>query len=816
MNIGCNRSLPLGVSRLGVQFARFLMALVVISWVGSLHAATFSDFADDFSTGLSKWTLFGSPRPQWLASAKGRTGIFDNNGDSNYNSGAVSNTLVGGANGFTIQSDVYLDFSNLAGCWDGPMVGLTKYANPVIGDSGQNEEYGLHMALEAVGDACWGNDPGTRRHTYFNMAILADDGTYAAFDSYSLNADSYANGWHTLKIQVNADRSVRFYIDSLLLWTPTKKLDPALLTGRNVILGWRSSGSAGKSYHDSVTVMGAAGSASGSPVYRFFNNNAGGHFYTISEAEKNAVLQNYHWFRYEGIGFNAPAVAQSGMLPVYRFFNNNAGGHFYTINEAEKNAVIQNYNWFRYEGIGFYASPVAQSGMLPLYRFFNNNAGGHFYTISEAEKNTVIQNYSWFRYEGPGFYAYPPDAGAPPASPVSENLIMSLPAPQTQNLTIVTMSDEGTSAAGATHVSVPANVASLVYLTDANDNLAGVGMSRGDGSGVTIDAASTAVGLVMMTPFGWSGYGLTQTQLESKIRAAASFGTLVSRVQAKQQVNASGLTDDEQVISAVMQVAAEAMQSLASASFTPTLREMATSAPTDRPWVEPGPVVRNPRFVPYGVLGIDGNWSSRDVWPWVAPERQFSWQLSRMPVGTTAPTSTAFQGLTQGKLCAVRFVPGDNFFDYLMTVVVPGGPVMTATYETLSGHLQGLGEDQWLYRFAQLRGMGAWQAALYLNALGSIPQTQFAVELMGGAGQFVKTIMVERRVDWNVVTSSTIQAFGELFLHWYKTRADAGSMVRATATYLLDNGTAIRGIGVTVQYVGKFLKGSGQCSAVSC
>ena len=143
------------------------------------------------------------------------------------------------------------------------------------------------------------------------------------------------------------------------------------------------------------------------PVYRFFNNNAGGHFYTIDAAEKNTVIQNYNWFRYEGTGFGASIVALSGMLPVYRFFNNNAGGHFYTIDEAEKDAVIQNYNWFRYEGIGFYASPVAQPGTLPLYRFFNNTAGGHFYTIDEAEKDTVIQNYNWFRYEGIGFYAYP-------------------------------------------------------------------------------------------------------------------------------------------------------------------------------------------------------------------------------------------------------------------------------------------------------------------------------------------------------------------------------------------------------------------------
>jgi hypothetical protein len=143
------------------------------------------------------------------------------------------------------------------------------------------------------------------------------------------------------------------------------------------------------------------------PVYRFFNNNAGGHFFTISEAEKNTVIANYPWFRYEGVGFYAYPAQIAGAWPIYRFFNNNAGGHFFTISEAEKDTVIASYNWFRYEGVGFYAYPTPVAGAWPVYRFFNNNAGGHFFTISEAEKDTVIANYKWFRYEGVGFYAYP-------------------------------------------------------------------------------------------------------------------------------------------------------------------------------------------------------------------------------------------------------------------------------------------------------------------------------------------------------------------------------------------------------------------------
>jgi hypothetical protein len=130
-------------------------------------------------------------------------------------------------------------------------------------------------------------------------------------------------------------------------------------------------------------------------------------------------------------GMPVPAAAETS--PVYRFFNSNAGGHFYTISEAEKNTVLANYSWLRYEGAGFYAASGAQAGMSPVYRFFNSNAGGHFYTISEAEKNTVLANYPWLRYEGIGFYAY---ASAMPASPVvdtgqskSYNATGEIPAP---------------------------------------------------------------------------------------------------------------------------------------------------------------------------------------------------------------------------------------------------------------------------------------------------------------------------------------------------------------------------------------------------
>lgn len=60
-------------------------------------------------------------------------------------------------------------------------------------------------------------------------------------------------------------------------------------------------------------------------------------------------------FGFEGPGFCAYPSQIPGTLRVYRFFNNNAGGHFFTSSESEKATVINNYNWFRFERPGFYA-----------------------------------------------------------------------------------------------------------------------------------------------------------------------------------------------------------------------------------------------------------------------------------------------------------------------------------------------------------------------------------------------------------------------------------------------------------------------------
>lgn len=150
-----------------------------------------------------------------------------------------------------------------------------------------------------------------------------------------------------------------------------------------------------------------------SPVYRFWSDNGKHHFYTISKDERDVVLNTYlnaEW-RYEGEGFRSYNSNNCVGSSVHRFWSDLYRGHFYTISESEKDYVIANYDdsvW-RYEGEAYCASVNSTSNATPLYRFWSNLYKGHFYTISEGEKNYVIEAYddeTW-KYEGIGYYVYP-------------------------------------------------------------------------------------------------------------------------------------------------------------------------------------------------------------------------------------------------------------------------------------------------------------------------------------------------------------------------------------------------------------------------
>jgi lysyl endopeptidase len=154
------------------------------------------------------------------------------------------------------------------------------------------------------------------------------------------------------------------------------------------------------------------------PVYRFYNNARGTHFFSQSITEKNYILANYPQFSFENAVFNAYSnVDAATRSPVYRFYNSATQSHFYTIDVNEKNTISANiasgaWPQFAFEGTSWYAKTPAQfaatpDGTIPLYRFYRTN-GTHFYTASLAEKNSIQANLSaYYKYEGIAYYVWP-------------------------------------------------------------------------------------------------------------------------------------------------------------------------------------------------------------------------------------------------------------------------------------------------------------------------------------------------------------------------------------------------------------------------
>ena len=142
------------------------------------------------------------------------------------------------------------------------------------------------------------------------------------------------------------------------------------------------------------------------PVYRFYNNATGAHFFTTDTTERDNIVATLSPpFSLEGAAFSVASAFSPGLSPVHRFYNTQTGVHFYTITESERASVVANLPHFTYEGVAYHASQVAGAGLIPFYRFFVPSKGFHFYTANEGEKDSIIANLAaTYSFEGIGYY----------------------------------------------------------------------------------------------------------------------------------------------------------------------------------------------------------------------------------------------------------------------------------------------------------------------------------------------------------------------------------------------------------------------------
>jgi uncharacterized repeat protein (TIGR02543 family) len=143
-------------------------------------------------------------------------------------------------------------------------------------------------------------------------------------------------------------------------------------------------------------------------VWRFYSKKYRGHFFTISESEKDDLIAHNPNWKFEGGAYRAFTNEVAGSVPLYRFYSKKYAGHFYTIDEDEMWEVRNtNPNW-KYEGIGYHVYPTNEiAGTVPVFRFWSKVYKHHFYTIDEAEKDDLIAHNPNWNYEGVAFYALP-------------------------------------------------------------------------------------------------------------------------------------------------------------------------------------------------------------------------------------------------------------------------------------------------------------------------------------------------------------------------------------------------------------------------
>ena len=390
----------------------------------------------------------------------------------------------------------------------------------------------------------------------------------------------------------------------------------------------------------------------------------------------------------------------------------------------------------------------------------------------------------------------------------TEHVSFSLSAVQLDGLNLRSLADDG-SPASQKSVSVDADTDSLVILADGRDNIVGFGISHGDGSGLTVDAISSAVGMAMLLPGGWEVHGIDPAQVEGLIRAAPSFPTLVARIRARYDGPGPWvLVEDTLIVEALVGVIHDVLSGARASSIemhSAALRPLSSGKDATRPWIENGNTVRNPRFVPYGITAKDDVHGTL-ARPFTINGRSFGWNLNWIPVQPTEHTSAPFN-MANGNICAVRFSPISNYFVAAMSAMTTGGVTLVADYSTLLNWLDNLSPDEFVYRSAQLNGIMSWQADLMMNIAKTIP----GGSLIGGVGDYITDVqrgnaeITVVSAGLGVTEAGMKDLLGVMISELVENRDSANSTIRLAAEVFLGDGRQTAFFGGVAKFFGKLI-----------
>ena len=140
--------------------------------------------------------------------------------------------------------------------------------------------------------------------------------------------------------------------------------------------------------------------------YRAYNPNADYHFFTTNRAEfDNAVSAGYRDESLGQQGFAIPTDYVAGASIMHRMYNLSNGRHYYTLSDAERDALVQ-AGW-RFEKDEGYMFTSSGSGRFEVFRLYNRSTGVHLYTENSAVKDAILAAYPgiWEQHDSLGFAA---------------------------------------------------------------------------------------------------------------------------------------------------------------------------------------------------------------------------------------------------------------------------------------------------------------------------------------------------------------------------------------------------------------------------
>ena len=131
------------------------------------------------------------------------------------------------------------------------------------------------------------------------------------------------------------------------------------------------------------------------PLYRVYNKNNGGHYFTISKKEADALVKlgwQAEGTPYKVVGLDNPDRGAALGEGVYSAYNPNSGEHL-LVSEGEA-VALSKVGWNN-EGLKFY---TVQNGSTAAYRVFNPNsrdAGSHHYAAKGEGAALVKLGWLW-------------------------------------------------------------------------------------------------------------------------------------------------------------------------------------------------------------------------------------------------------------------------------------------------------------------------------------------------------------------------------------------------------------------------------------